>query len=217
MKLILIIQTLLFLSIGLAQDCVDCLPDQNFVQPLVPEWPIEYTSIERISYDRNSHASFCKRPIEMIDTVVIHHSETPSTDTAERINQFHLSRGTSSDPWYMIAYSYVINSPYPGANIPITRVTEGRPLDIVGAHAGSNVFVPMDKEQKSLWDEGKITCGKENEDFKFDPSLVKDGKIKANVTTIGLVVIGNYALSRGQTPMVMPALSQDIRPSPHKT
>src|SRR6478672_13206608 len=93
----------------------------------------------------------------------------------------------------MIAYSYVINSPYAGGSAPRARVTEGRPLDIVGAHAGSNVFIPMNADQKKMWDDGKVTCGKENGDFKVDPTMVQDGKIKANITTIGLVVIGNYS------------------------
>lgn len=184
---------LLSLTSVAGEDCFNCMSSQSFTQPVVPEWPIEYVDIEKVNYKRNSHASFCKRPVEVVDTIVLHHSETPSTDTPERINQLHLARGTANDPWYMIAYSYTINSPYPGSATPRKRVTEGRPLDIVGAHAGSNVFVPMDDFQKKLWDEGKITCGKENTDFKVDPTLVKDGKIKANVTTIGLVVIGNYA------------------------
>ncbi len=129
----------------------------------------------------------------MLDTIVFHHSETSSTSTALDINQLHLNRGTKNDPWYMIAYSYVVNAPYKGAKVPNRVVTEGRPLEIVGAHAGSNVFVPMDDEQQRLWAEGKITCGKEGEDFKVDATLVKDGKIKANVTTLGIVVNGNYA------------------------
>lgn len=153
----------------------------------------ELIPIEQVRYERNSKAKFCKRPIEMIDTIVLHHTESPSTTTPERINDFHLLRGTKDDPWYMIAYSYVINSPYSGENIPRSRVTEGRPLEIVGAHAGSNVFVSMDEEQKRIWDQNQITCGTENTEFKVDPEMVRDGKIKANVTTLGVVVIGNYA------------------------
>lgn len=158
-----------------------------------PEWPVELIDILKIDYERNSKASFCIRPIDMVDTVVIHHSETPSTSTAKYINELHLARGTADDPWYMIAYSYVINSPYPRGRIPLPLVTEGRPLELVGAHAGSNVFVPMDDDQKKMWEDKKILCGKENEIPAYDESLVKDGKIKANVTTVGIVVNGNYA------------------------
>lgn len=195
MKLVLLSLTLIWTTVGLAQDCFFCPPFRwrDFWPPIiVPEWPIEYVTINKPKYERNPKASFCKRPVEMIDTIVIHHSETHSTDSPEKINEYHLVRGTKNDPWYMIAYTYVINSPYPGASIPEAKVSEGRPIDIVGAHAGSKVFVPMDQEQKKLWDEGKITCGKENEEFKVDPTIIKNGKIKANVTTVGLVVIGNY-------------------------
>jgi N-acetylmuramoyl-L-alanine amidase len=184
---------LFFSPLALAQDCHNCATLRPSLLPVVPEWPIEYTTIERIKYETNPNATFCKRPTDMIDTIVLHHSETPSTDTPERINALHLERGTPQDPWYMIAYSYTLNTPYAGALVPKQKVTEGRPIDLVGAHAGSNIFVSMDEEQKKMWDQGKITCGKENGEFKIDPTLVSDGKIKANVTTIGLVVIGNYA------------------------
>lgn len=130
----------------------------------------------------------------MVDTIVLHHSETPSGTTPREINRFHLNRGTPDDPWYMVAYSYQVNTPYAGNTRPSPRVTEGRPLDIVGAHAGSNAFVPMDAEQKRMWDEGQIVCGKEGGDFTVDRGLLDSrGRIKANVTTVGIVVIGNYA------------------------
>lgn len=158
-----------------------------------PEWPVELIDIAKVDYTRNTKASFCMRPTEMVDTVVIHHSETSSTATAQYINELHLARGTANDPWYMIAYTYVINAPYAGAKVPTPLVTEGRPLEIVGAHAGTNVFIPMDEEQQKIWADKKILCGKENEVPKFDETMVKDGKIKANVTTIGIVINGNYA------------------------
>lgn len=154
----------------------------------------ELIPIEKVNYQRNPRASFCMRPIEMVDTIVFHHSQGASTATPEEINQMHLNRGTAADPWYMIAYSYVVNTPYPRQKIPEAKVSEGRPLDIVGAHAGSSAFVPMDEEQKRLWNEGKVLCGKENGTFTLDPKqLDSSGKIKANVTTIGVVVNGNYA------------------------
>ncbi len=150
-------------------------------------------SIESVAYPRNKKAKFCIRPAEMVDTIVIHHSETSSSSTALEINDFHLNRGTASDPWYMIAYSFVINSPYEGSTIPLPKVSEGRPFDIVGGHAGSNIFVPMDDVQARLWSQKKILCGKENQKPKYDSTLVKNKKIKANVTTIGVVVNGNYS------------------------
>src|SRR5690606_25445378 len=136
---------------------------------------------------------YCTRDSEMIDTIVIHHSETPSSDTPQRINELHLNRGTKEDPWYMIGYNYVISSPYPGNSTPRPQVAEGRPVEVVGAHAGSNAYVDMNEKQQKLWKEGKVKCGKEGEEFKVDPKIVKGTKIKANVTSLGLVVIGNYA------------------------
>jgi hypothetical protein len=192
----LILCLLLFASpMALAQDCSDCpssdgLPSQTL--PL-PEWPLELVKIEKEDYPRNRHASFCKRPVEMVDTIVLHHSETTSSTTPLQINEMHLNRGTPQDPWLMVAYSYQINAPYPGATKPAMKVTEGRPLDLVGAHAGTDVFVPMNDFQKKIWDEGQIVCGVEGGNFGVDPKQVRDGKIKANVTTIGVVIIGNYA------------------------
>lgn len=189
MKLIFLILSLGAPFLTWSQDCVNCAP-KIYSEP---EWPIEFARVEKVDYQRNKKASFCKRPVEIVDTIVLHHSETPSIDTPERINDFHLQRGTKEDPWYMIAYSYVINSPYPGSNVPRARLTEGRPMDIVGAHAGTGAFVTMTPLQQKLWDEGKIVCGSENGEFKVDPGQIQNGKIKANVTTIGLVVIGNYS------------------------
>jgi len=194
----LFLLTLLFLATPTrAQDFCPFPPDFSgtfdFVKDLKKNVEPDLIEVSKIDYQRNSKASFCTRPLEMVDTVVIHHSETPSTSTPTYINMLHLNRGTPNDPWYMIAYGYVINSPYAGGSIPKPLVTEGRPMEIVGAHAGSNAFVPMDDEQKKLWDEGKIRCGKEGEEPKVDPALVKDGKIKANVTTIGVVINGNYS------------------------
>lgn len=159
----------------------------------IPEWPVEFIKVEKEDYPRNDKASYCTRPPEMIDTVVIHHSETSEKATPQEINTIHLNRGTTSDPWYMIAYSFVINSSYPGNKQPEAKLTEGRPLNVVGAHAGSGAFVTMDEDQQKMWDEGKIVCGKTGGPFAVDLKQVKNGKIKANVTTIGVVVSGNYA------------------------
>lgn len=169
--------------------------------PPAPEWPLELVKIEKVDYQRNRHASYCRRPMEMVDTIVIHHTETTPTTTPMQINQMHLNRGTPQDPWLMVAYSYQISSPYQGASSPVAKIFEGRPLELVGAHAGSKVFVPMNQEQKKLWDDGQITCGIEGGNFSIDPKQLDDkGQIKANVTTIGVVVIGNYALFSRDNP-----------------
>lgn len=167
--------------------------------------------VETYDYQTNDLAGFCTRPLEMIDTIVIHHSETPVTDTPAAINHMHLGRGSKDSPWYMIAYHYVINSPYKGQISPIAQITEARPLSMVGAHAGSEAFVEMDNEQQKLWNADKILCGRKNTPFKKDPLLLREGKIKANVTTIGLVVIGNYGeLSPQNLSGYLPAMPNEV-------
>ena len=134
-----------------ADDCANCRRGRAVPRVLNfnPEWPLEYIKVRKVNYERNPDASYCKRPVDVVDTIVLHHSETPSSVTPERINDFHLDRGTAADPWLMIAYSYVLNTPYPGESKPEMVMSEGRPLDIVGAHAGTNVFIPMTKDQAS--------------------------------------------------------------------
>jgi hypothetical protein len=177
-----------------AQDCVNCpvspVPSTNLN---IPRWPLELIDIEKIDYPRNSRASFCKRPPEMVDTIVIHHTAGFETRSPLDINRDHLNQGSAADPWYMAAYTYFVNSSYGGMSNIRARVTEGRPLDIVGAHAGSNIFVPMDAEQRRLFASGAVTCGRENGKFTVNSSLVQNGRIKANVTTVGIAVIGNYS------------------------
>ncbi len=191
------------ISMTWAKDCHNCqTPYPSLILPKVelPEWPLELIKVEKEDYPRNADSSFCTRPLEMIDTVVIHHTETPTTTTPMQINNMHLNRGKPNDPWYMIGYSFLINSPYPGSATPEARVTEGRPLEIVGSHAGAVAFAEMNEEQKQMWDEGKIVCKKSDGTFAVDPNQIKDGKIKANITTIGLGVIGNYAAYSPENP-----------------
>ncbi len=184
--LIHILLMTLFISLSFAQSEYP-VDDPN------PEWPVELIPVVKVDYPKNHKAKFCKRPPEIVDTIVLHHTETPATSTALDINQLHLERGTASDPWYMIAYSYVLNSPYEGKTKPTALISEGRPLDLVGAHAGTDIFVPMDAVQRKAFEDGKIICGKENGEFTVDPDQVRGNTIKANVATIGLVVVGNYS------------------------
>ncbi|MES2527394.1 MAG: peptidoglycan recognition family protein [Bdellovibrionota bacterium] len=177
-----------------SQDCVNCLPGYN-PAPILPvqPWPLELIPIQVPVYPRNSRASFCKRPVDMVDTIVLHHTATSSSASAQDINRMHLNEGTAADPWYMVAYSYLVGAAYPGDSRPANAVIEGRPLDIVGAHAGSNVFLPMTDTQRQIWDSGQVVCGRDGEEFSVNNTLVQNGRIKANVTTIGVSVIGNYS------------------------
>lgn len=170
-------------------DCVDCPPGPYTTLPNVPlpTWPLELIEVKKVNLKKNLRVEFCRRPEEMLDTIVLHHSETPPNRTPATINQFHLDRG-----WYMSGYSYMVNAAYPGTVSPALSVTEGRPIDIVGSHAGTEAFVTMTPAQQAIWDAGKIVCGLDGGEFKVDPAQLRNGKIKANVTTLGVVVIGNY-------------------------
>lgn len=184
-----------------AQDCVNCPPSPiPYTELNLPKWPLELIKIEKVELPRNSKATYCRRPSEMVDTIVIHHTAGFETRSPIDINRDHLNQGTAADPWYMAAYTYFVNSSYPSGSNVRARVTEGRPLEIVGAHAGSNVFLPMDADQKRLYESGAVKCGKENGPFTMNNSLIQNGKIKANVTTLGIAVIGNYAPFSRQNP-----------------
>jgi hypothetical protein len=189
------------------------LPEVNL--PIVPEEDL--IEIKKNNFKRNKNASFCTRPLDMIDTIVIHHSDTGPTNTADDMNTYHLnrvsyktndagafirdSRGRKiKDPWYMVGYSYIVNSAYAGSLQPKPLVTEGRPLEIVGSHAGSSAFTKMDDDQKRMWETGKVQCGKEGGPFKVDQNQSSDGNIKANISSIGVVVIGNYAIKSSANP-----------------
>ncbi len=176
-----------------AQDCVNCPTSPIPYQDLpLPAWPLQLIDIEKMNYPTNPRATYCKRPEDMVDTIVIHHTAGFESRSPLDINREHMNQGSASDPWYMAAYTYFVNASYAGNSNIRPRVTEGRPLNIVGAHAGSNIFVPMSEEQKKIWEKGEITCGKDD-NFRVTPSLVRNGRIKANVTTIGVAVIGNYS------------------------
>jgi hypothetical protein len=184
-----------------SRDCVNCGPEiyPQLPNVPVPTWPLELIEIKKEDLKRNGQVEFCKRPEEMLDTIVLHHSETTSSRTPAIINQYHLDRG-----WYMSGYSYMVNAAYPGAVTPMTAVTEGRPIDLVGSHAGTEAFVPMTPAQQEMWDAGKIVCRIQGGELRIDPKQVRGNTIKANVTTLGVVVIGNYVQYSRRNPSGYP-------------
>jgi len=183
------------LSIAHAQECSECKAPLSPAPswPMGSDWPVEFIPVEKVELRKNPRAIMCKRPPEMLDTIVIHHTESPSTQKPQSVNDYHVNRQSKGEPWYMVAYSYLVSSPYQGENNVRPHVTEGRPIEIVGAHAGSDAYVEMSADQRKIWAEGKIICGKEGGTFNIDPNIVHGSKIKANVTTLGIVVIGNYS------------------------
>src|SRR4051812_26581845 len=127
------------MSTAYAQDCIECMHPSALKPklPLNPEWPIQFIEVEKVPLRKNPKATYCLRPTDIIDTIVIHHTEgLPTRDPAE-VNDYHANRQSQGEPWYMVAYSFLVNSPYVGESDVRPRVTEGRPIEIVGAHAGS--------------------------------------------------------------------------------
>ncbi|HXH32177.1 MAG TPA: peptidoglycan recognition family protein [Bacteriovoracaceae bacterium] len=177
---------------GHGQDCVDCSTEKlqlSIPRPDLPPWPLELIPIKNVVYDRNLEVSYCKRPVEMVDSIVLHHSASSDLSTSEELNDHHIEKNN----WHMLGYSYVIHSPYQGGP-GSTTVSAGRPLEMVGAHAGSTAFVKMNPGQSKLWESGRLVCGIEGSQFKVTPSeLMNNQNIKANATTIGVVVVGNYS------------------------
>lgn len=204
---------------AVAQDCLFCpTPSLNPFLPIVnlPELP-KLVPIQKVALKKNLNASFCTRPVDMIDTIVIHHSDTGPSSTANEMNNFHVNQTSYRtnaagqfirdsqgrkipDPWYMLGYSFVVNSAYEGQSLPKTTVTEGRPLEIVGSHAGSGAFTQMDEDQKKMWADGEVKCGVTGGTFKVDANQSAGGKIKANISSIGVVVAGNYAIKSSKNP-----------------
>ncbi len=185
----------IFTVSAFANDCINCEGSySNYnTNPAPSRWPIELIKIQNVNYRKDENAEFCYRPPEIVDTIVLHHSNTSPSVTAYELNDMHIDRSSEGKPWYMIGYSFVVNSAYPGFQQPPTVVSAGRPLNIVGAHAGTNIYVPMSRAQSQAIKDGKVTCGKKGETFAFNSKLVEGNKISANVSTIGVVVVGNYA------------------------
>lgn len=191
-----------------AQDCPHCPPSPSWLSifnpynlPAVPE-PEPLIEIRTPALTRNALASYCRRNTDVVDTIVFHHTQTPSTSTVQNINDMHLDRGSAADPWLMIGYHYTINSPYAGGTIPAPVVNQGRPFDLAGSHAGTNSYRSADEETKDLMAlDGAIRCGTVSGPLteatdKFNPS----GLVKANYNTVAIALIGNYAKRSSENP-----------------
>lgn len=155
--------------------------------------------VEVVTYQQNESATWCRLHPRVYDTIVFHHTQTTSTTTPQQINELHLNRGTPTDPWLMIGYHFVINSPYARGPLMTTRVTQGRDLTMAGSHAGSNAYTKVSAlTQEALEKDDSVLCGPklgplEIPKDKFDVT----GDAKANYHTIAVAVIGNY-VERGR-------------------
>jgi hypothetical protein len=200
---------LLTLSLPLhAKDCAQCISIppwltifNPFALPAVPD-PEPLIQINTPTLPRDPGAKYCRRDPQVVDTIVFHHTETTSLRTVQDINNMHLDRGTANDPWLMIGYHYTINAPYPGNTNPAPSVNQGRPFDLAGSHAGSDVFKPASAETKRLMARaGAMRCGPANGPLaEADDKFNAAGNVKANYNTVAIAVIGNYARRSSSNP-----------------
>jgi hypothetical protein len=192
------------------EDCVNCQTNQlpaisTGAIELVEQASVEdpqlppLVEILKVKLKRNNKAVRCIRNTDVVDTIVLHHSESGTKQRIQDINQYHLNQGTAADPWLMIGYHYTINSPYSNQNFK-SSITEGRPIEIVGAHVGGGSYEQPSLETRAILEKNPIKCGKESgiqtqaaDTFRAVAGIAAT-EAKANVTTVGIVVIGNYAL-----------------------
>ena len=151
--------------------------------PLVP--------IHILDYKVSSHpkVTFCKREPELMNMIVIHHTQTKSKATPHDINRMHLNKSTDNDPWYMVGYNYLISESFQGASPSTPKVFQGRPPEYQGAHAGGKKF-KLNKDEKEFFKGKTITCGGKTE-FILDKARQESG-LKGNFRSYGVAIIGNY-------------------------
>lgn len=187
----------------------------NIQEPSIPDVAPEdeYTDlqIEPYEYDNiNYEGSYCERDLNLVDTAVIHHTATSNQFTPQDVHNTQVAahendRDSSGnpDPWYMIAYNYAITADYNGTN---STVYQGRPTTLKGAHAGGYVNLDqLDPSVRTLAENYSFKCGYNTDhdanhvidrrDYKTERKYareLREGYISANMTTVGVSVIGNY-------------------------
>lgn len=162
----------------------------------------------------NTLGSYCERDPKLADTVVIHHSGTRAEATPQDLHDLQVvshendrDAAGRADPWYMIGYNYVIQANYDESDTQEPKVYRGRPENVKGAHAGGYVNMSqVDPKVQELLKNAQFQCGW-NEDGdaehgidKLSPNAVaqtqrqiQDGYVSANITSVGVLVTGNYA------------------------
>jgi hypothetical protein len=195
--LVRLVLVLLVTAAAAAEDCVNCqtphLPSvlDDAEVPTIPD----LVTIRTPLLERNPRATYCTRADDVADTIVFHHSATDSSETIQQLNERHLDEG-GSDPWLMLGYHYTINAPYRNERAPALQVSQGRPLNIVGSHAGTNVYRPVSASTRTvLARRDSLLCS--NSRGRWAPPSaayrLRRDTARANLNTIGVVIIGNYA------------------------
>lgn len=191
--------------------CTDCMAEIPG-QPLGPHFFSSYLPYEQPlltintpSLSRDARAKVCTRNDNVVDTVVFHHSDTPVSATVYDLNDAHLNRSSAGDPWYMLAYHYVINTSYSGQNNVATQVSQGRPFNITGAHAGHLVYHAASAETvTALRQPNAVVCHVGNAPMRPASDIFRNGQALANYNTVGVVVVGNYARYSADNPQGYP-------------
>lgn len=154
--------------------------------------PVKDLVINKVKYktNDNKNATYCIRDKKALSGITIHHTATPTSWTPQDLNNFHLNRSTSGNPWYMIGYHYVINS-------KSTTISEARPLAYSGAHAGG-YDGPLDSVEYDRIKDLKVTCAhslkqhKKQKPRPLSDDFLDNDQPHGNVTTVGVALIGNF-------------------------
>lgn len=132
----------------------------------------------------NPRGTYCIRDDKVIDTVVLHHTETRANLPIKDINDFHISKG-----WYQTGYHYIIDSE---DETEADKIYQTRNPLINGAHTGRYAY---SKNKQIGFKKEDLGCFRAsgNTYKKPDRLINSRGYIKANATTLGIALLGNYA------------------------
>jgi hypothetical protein len=161
-------------------------------------------NIHEVAYKTNilnENTTYCKRNPELVDTIVLHH--TAFRKGPQSVNDFHLKRGTSEEPWLMVGYNYLVEDDFPSwrdgfKESDPPKAYTARPLDIQGAHAGERTE-PLTEDQKVFYKDKTISCGNNFKGFKelnVLETLDDAGTLSGNLTTFGIAVLGDFSVSK---------------------
>jgi len=123
----------------------------------------------------SAEATYNMRNVQMIDTVVIHHTGPGSNlkTNVEAIHNQHIDRSTDGDAWYMVGYNYLINLGGNGGSVNKPNIVVGRDTSFRGAHAGGNTLPLSIKEIEKLFNTYQFyNCKEVLENVEVEPYKV---------------------------------------------
>lgn len=154
------------------------LPETKFVN----KNPYPAPKIEEPNLEVNPKGDFCLRDMKSVDTLVLHHTGTFKNDTLEEINDYHISHG-----WYKVGYNFIYN---PNQNNQVFYQTRNPFMN--GSHAGAYAY---SKTKTPSFKPKDLACFTVDGEIypKPDKLINPEGYVKANSTSIGLAIMGNFA------------------------